>query len=202
MKHALHTDIEIDATPEAVWNILTDLDGYADWNPFITSATGTVAVGERLVNRMRPPGGREMPLKPTVTAVEPEATFEWLGHLGVSGVLDGRHRFELEQTPSGGTRLKHSEFFSGALVVLALLVLVFTPQLIALLYSGFSASMQAELVPMVRILLLQPLLLGVSNLFAAYVQVQGRFLLYALAPVLYNLGYAAFCFGTCGCFSA
>ena len=116
MKHALHTDIEIDATPEAVWNILTDLDGYADWNPFITSATGTVAVGERLVNRMRPPGGREMPLKPTVTAVEPEATFEWLGHLGVSGVFDGRHRFELEQTPSGGTRLKHSEFFSGALV--------------------------------------------------------------------------------------
>ncbi len=82
-------------------------------------------------------------------------------------------------------------FFSGALVLFALIVFVFTPELIAVLYGGFSASMQADLVPMVRILLLQPLLLGISNLFAAYVQVQGRFLLYALAPIVYNLGIIA-----------
>lgn len=79
-------------------------------------------------------------------------------------------------------------FFSFALIALGSVAWIFTPQLVALLYGGFSAPQQAELIPMVRILLLQPLLLGTSNLFAAYVQIRGRFLLYAIAPILYNIG--------------
>ena len=44
------------------------------------------------------------------------STFEWLGKLGVTGVFDGRHRFQLEATPSGGTHLVHTEHFTGVLV--------------------------------------------------------------------------------------
>lgn len=115
MKYQLETDIDIAAPPETVWNILTDLDAYGDWNPFIVSAEGHVAVGERLINRMKQPGGRAMTLKPTVTAVEAGSIFEWLGVLAMPGVFDGRHRFELEPT-STGTRLVHSERFRGVLV--------------------------------------------------------------------------------------
>ncbi len=79
-------------------------------------------------------------------------------------------------------------FFSVALIVVGGIAWWFTPQLIALMYKGFSISMQTDLVPVVRVLLLQPLFLGVSNLFASYVQIRGRFLLYAVAPVLYNIG--------------
>ena len=118
MRHQLHTEITIDAPPERVWDILTDLDGYQAWNPFVISSEGQVAVGERLVNRLQPPGGKAQTFKPTVTVVEPAATFEWLGRLGVPGVFDGRHRFDLEPTPDGGTRFVHSEFFSGLLVPL------------------------------------------------------------------------------------
>ena len=92
MHHELHTQVDIDATPETVWSLLTDLDHYAEWNPFIVEASGDVAVGNRLTNRMQPPGGKAMTIKPAVTAVEPAQTFEWLGHLGVRGVFDGRHR--------------------------------------------------------------------------------------------------------------
>lgn len=116
MHHELHTQIDIDATPETVWNIITDLDQYAEWNPFIVEASGDIVVGSKLRNRMQPPGGKAMTIKPAVTAVEPAQTFEWLGHLGVGGVFDGRHRFELQATPSGGTRLMHSEQFDGVLV--------------------------------------------------------------------------------------
>ena len=78
MQHALRTTIDIDAPASVVWDVLTDLDAYADWNPFIVSASGMVATGERLVNRVEPPGGRGMTFKPTVTEVEDGRTFEWL----------------------------------------------------------------------------------------------------------------------------
>lgn len=113
----LHTEIEIAATPETVWSILVDLDRYADWNPFIEQAFGDVEVGEYLTVRIRPDGGRASTFKPTVTAVEPNRRFEWLGRIGIPGMFEGRHRFELE--PSGeGTRFVQAESFSGVLVPL------------------------------------------------------------------------------------
>jgi hypothetical protein len=116
MHHELHTRIEIDAAPEAVWQVLTDLDRYADWNPYIVSSEGRAEVGERLKNRMQPPGGRGMTFKPTVTAAEQGASFEWLGRLGLPGVFDGRHRFDLAPNENGGTVLTQSEQFDGILV--------------------------------------------------------------------------------------
>ena len=115
MRHELRAEIDIDAAPDAVWAHLVDLPAYADWNPFITSASGTAAVGERLTLRMRPPGGRATTFRPRVTAVAPGAVLEWLGRLGVPGLFDGRHRFELTATGSG-TRLVQSEVFTGLLV--------------------------------------------------------------------------------------
>ncbi|MGI9607949.1 MAG: SRPBCC family protein [Acidimicrobiales bacterium] len=115
MKHQIETNVDINSSPEIVWNILTDLESYPDWNPFVLSAEGNVAVGERLTNRLQNPGGKAMTIRPTVTAADPGETFEWLGRLGVPGVFDGRHRFELHPTATG-TRLVHSESFNGVLV--------------------------------------------------------------------------------------
>jgi len=116
MRHELHTEVDIDATPDIVWNILTSLGEYVEWNPFIVKASGDIVVGNKLVNRLQPPGGKAMTFKPVVTAVEPAQAFEWLGRLGLPGVFDGRHRFELHATSLGGTRLVHAEQFRGVLV--------------------------------------------------------------------------------------
>lgn len=40
--YALSASIALDATPEEVWRVLTDLPAYGEWNPFIVSADGTV----------------------------------------------------------------------------------------------------------------------------------------------------------------
>lgn len=116
MHYELHTEIAIEAPDEVVWDVLVDLDRYPEWNPFVVESIGRVEVGERLVNRLQPPGGKAMTFKPTVSEVVPNRSFEWLGRLGVPGLFDGRHRFELRPTASGGTTLVHTEQFDGVLV--------------------------------------------------------------------------------------
>lgn len=111
----LVTEVDIDASKEEVWTVLTDLDGYRDWNPFITEAKGHVAVGESLELLMGSEDERQVTMKPTVISVRPGQTFEWLGHVGVKGIFDGRHRFDVVPR-DGGTRMVHSEEFTGVLV--------------------------------------------------------------------------------------
>lgn len=114
----IETSATIPAPVEVAWRALVDLEAHASWNPFMTSVQGRPLVGERLEVRLEPPGGRAMVVRPVVTAVEPEWCFEWLGHLGVPGLFDGRHRFELRDDGAGATRLVHREEFHGALVPL------------------------------------------------------------------------------------
>ena len=116
MIHHLHTEIDIDAPADVIWDVLTDLDEYSSWNPFVVEASGTVAVGERLRTRIQPPGGTAMTFRPRVTEVEPTRVFEWLGRLGLPRLFDGRHHFELVALDGGRTRLVQTEHFRGVLV--------------------------------------------------------------------------------------
>jgi hypothetical protein len=115
VRHDIRAEIDIEAPPAEVWRHLVDMAAYAEWNPFIHEASGEPEVGRRLSLRMRPPGGRSTSFRPTVTVVVPATTIEWLGHLVVPGVFDGRHRFDLTPAQSG-THLVQSETFTGLLV--------------------------------------------------------------------------------------
>ena len=112
----LRRAIDIDAPPEAVWAVLADSASYPEWNPFIVQLNGELRVGARLDVRIKPPGGRAVPLKPTVLAVEPERELRWRGRLLLPGLFDGEHRFQVE--PLGDTRARfvQSERFTGILV--------------------------------------------------------------------------------------
>lgn len=119
-----HT-VDLAAPPERVWDAITATsDRRSAWDPLIVeferpdagAASGPVAVGERLRIRVALPGRSPMRFRPRVTASERGVVLEWLGHLGVRGVFDGRHRFELHPLPDGGTRLVHQESFTGVLV--------------------------------------------------------------------------------------
>ncbi|HYF29007.1 MAG TPA: lipid II flippase MurJ, partial [Candidatus Paceibacterota bacterium] len=76
-------------------------------------------------------------------------------------------------------------------IICAGLALV-APSLLFALYPSFEGSAYAEeFVLLARILLIQPILLGLSGIITSVTQVNRRFLLYALSPVLYNLGIIA-----------
>lgn len=75
---------------------------------------------------------------------------------------------------------------------LCLALAAFMPQLLALLYPDLAASaLSGDFILLARLLLIQPILLGVAGVIASVTQVYRRFVLFALAPVLYNLGIIA-----------
>ncbi|MDB5195044.1 MAG: hypothetical protein JWO84_228 [Parcubacteria group bacterium] len=66
---------------------------------------------------------------------------------------------------------------------------LFAPQFLFLLFPTFVHSSHAgEFVLLARLLLVQPILLGLSGILTSVTQVHRRFVLFALSPVLYNLG--------------
>ncbi len=86
--------------------------------------------------------------------------------------------------------LSHTASFLliGGGVVCAVLA-VFAPTLLFLLFPTFANSGEsAEFVLLARILLIQPILLGLSGVLTSVTQIERRFTLFALSPVLYNVG--------------
>jgi putative peptidoglycan lipid II flippase len=78
--------------------------------------------------------------------------------------------------------------FSFAIILVCAVVFFILPALIAHAFSGFSTSDIEKVIMLSRIILLSPILLGFSNLLGSVAQVHGRFISYAIAPALYNLG--------------
>jgi putative peptidoglycan lipid II flippase len=72
---------------------------------------------------------------------------------------------------------------------ICVILLFFIPRILELLYPSFTSSpFQHEFILLSRMLLVQPILLGLSSIFASVTQVHRRFVLFAISPVLYNLG--------------
>jgi putative peptidoglycan lipid II flippase len=68
-------------------------------------------------------------------------------------------------------------------------LMIFAPQFLFVIYPTFRHSAHAaEFVMLARILLIQPILLGLSGIMTSVTQIHRRFILFALSPVLYNLG--------------
>ena len=110
--------VEIDASPERVWEVLTDFEAYDEWNPFLTHVDGRPEEGARLKVTFQPPGGRRVRMRPTLKAVTPLRELRWLGRAGIPGLFDGEHRFAIDILGGGRTRLVQSEVFHGLLVPL------------------------------------------------------------------------------------
>jgi uncharacterized protein YndB with AHSA1/START domain len=68
----------IDAPPEAVWAVLTDLARYPEWNPLFTAATGDLAAGRRITLHRADGDGPRHPVRARVTAVTPAAELSWV----------------------------------------------------------------------------------------------------------------------------
>lgn len=80
-------------------------------------------------------------------------------------------------------------FYFCFMFVVGVLAYITAPYFMAILFPVFAKSADfGQLVSLTRILLLSPAFLGFSNLLASITQIHRRFFLYAIAPVVYNVG--------------
>jgi putative peptidoglycan lipid II flippase len=101
--------------------------------------------------------------------------------------------FLTRKTESGSVRDAQyllSQFFSLFVIVygiIAFFSILGAPLIVTYLFPGF-VEQREMLVALIRLLLMQPFLLGISSLFGIVTQVERRFVLYAVSPLLYNAG--------------
>lgn len=98
---------------------------------------------------------------------------------------------KLGRSKEEGIRFINTIFtlFFLLIVVVSAVLFVAIPYLIPIFLPGFINSPHiGDLIILTRILLLSPILLGISNLFGSITQVYKQFALYAVSPLLYNFG--------------
>ncbi|HYN16919.1 MAG TPA: SRPBCC domain-containing protein [Actinomycetes bacterium] len=137
MAKQLIAEVELQATPARVWEVLTDFAAYQEWNPFIVQAAGQAVPGSRLELHMRPPGRRTTTFRPEVLEADPTHRLRWLGRVLVPGLFDGEHSFTIHPTGPDRSRLTQHEEFHGLLAPLVL-ALIAKPTL-----EGFHQMNQA-----------------------------------------------------------
>lgn len=75
-----------------------------------------------------------------------------------------------------------------ALVFISGIFVIFTPWIMKIITPGFSGEKLGQVVTLTRIMFLSPIFLGISGIFGGILNSLKRFLIYSLAPILYNLG--------------
>ncbi len=74
------------------------------------------------------------------------------------------------------------------LVVVTMILFFFAPWLTGLITFGFNPGKQESVAVLTRIMLLSPILMGISGLFGGILNSFKKFFFYSLAPIFYNIG--------------
>jgi len=114
----LRSEIEIDAKVAQVWRILTDFEKFPDWNPFVREVSGRLEQDQKLKVTLKPSGGRTTKFSPKIVVCEANRELRWVGHVGVPGLFDGEHSFEMRPLGETRTLFVQREQFGGILLPL------------------------------------------------------------------------------------
>ena len=101
--------VQIDAPPEQVWVVMSDVERWHEWTPTITSVRRTNTGPFRIGARARVHQPKLLPADWVVTSLEEGRSFDWESRAPGVRVL-GRHR--VDPVP-GGTRVTLSIQYSG-----------------------------------------------------------------------------------------
>ncbi|MHB8135714.1 MAG: SRPBCC family protein [Anaerolineaceae bacterium] len=111
----LCTKIEISASAEKVWQILTNFPQYPEWNPFITSVSGQAIVNEKVDVSIHS-FSKKIKLHCTIVRVVPNKLLVWEYHVTHPILFRGEHHLSIEAIDVERVCFIDSEIFNGILV--------------------------------------------------------------------------------------
>jgi hypothetical protein len=100
--------VNIQASAEIVWRLLTDAQGFPRWNSTVTRTDGNIREGQRL--RLHVPGTSRT-FTPTVSGVTDARRMTWSD--GLAALFKGVRTFVLEPRDDGSIDFVMEERFSG-----------------------------------------------------------------------------------------
>jgi hypothetical protein len=130
--------LDIDAPPGVVWDAITDLPAYGEWNPFVVACRSTLAVGDPITMRVRLFSWFAQTQRETVVEHVPGRRLCYGLDGGATGAIVSRRCHEVEAIGTSRTRYRSHFALSGWLAGLVRLLLG------ARLRRGF-ASMSAAI---------------------------------------------------------
>ena len=120
-EHTQHTfsmicrvEINVRASAESIWRLLTDAPGFPRWNSTVSRIEGRIEEGERI--RLHVPG-TDRTFAPRVSGVVARERMTWTG--GFAPVFKGVRTFVLTPCSDGSTDFVMQERFSGFVFALA-----------------------------------------------------------------------------------
>jgi hypothetical protein len=114
----IRTEIDIKASPEKAWEVLTDFNSFPQWNPFIRQISGSPKIGTKIKIQLHTSGGKSRTYRPTVTKVEPNHELRWFGKSIIPGIFNGERIFTIDLLKPNHVRFVHMEIFTGLGVAL------------------------------------------------------------------------------------
>lgn len=110
----LERRIGIQAPDEVIWEILSDIPGWADWNPLYPRASGVIRIGDRWDLDLQLPGRKRQTIHPVILDWAPFDHIHW--KLSMLGGLVRTVRFhELEKMGEENVIFSNGEIFDGLL---------------------------------------------------------------------------------------
>jgi hypothetical protein len=112
------TTFEISAPAGRVWQVLTDLERYREWNPQIPSASGQLEVGARIRLRLALPARPTLDLSAMIEEVQPDRLLTWRGHVVTPWLFEGYRKFAIRPIDNWRSSVTHVEDIHGLLAPL------------------------------------------------------------------------------------
>jgi hypothetical protein len=115
MSVKLEHRLGIKAPGHVVWEIISDLGSWHEWNPLYTEAKGVIGFGERLTLTLALPGAKPRIIRPVVQDWGPDEAIHWrLSMMG--GMLTSIRYLEIEKMHDTGCIFSNGELFDGLMV--------------------------------------------------------------------------------------
>jgi putative peptidoglycan lipid II flippase len=121
----------------------------------------------------------------------PDFIFALIGSLVSASILLPFFIDSFSRSQEEGKGFSDSIFtvFFLIIIFVSALIFIFAQWLVPVVLPGFARDPALpQLILAMRIMLLSPIFLAMSNLFSSLTQMRHRFLVYAASPVMYNLG--------------